>query len=135
MKREEILDTAKVCVTKDRTNTYGSPESNFSAIGRMWGIILGDKDVSPHKVALMLAALKMARLLKSPEHEDSWVDLAGYAACGGEIMHIGPEQAQDTRYTGIVTDAAVQPNICWTNANNPDSYSHWGLKNGATPAE
>lgn len=29
--------------------------------------------------------LKIARLANNPEHMDSWVDLAGYAACGGEI--------------------------------------------------
>ncbi|MFN7882545.1 MAG: DUF6378 domain-containing protein [bacterium] len=26
----------------------------------------------------------MARLKNSPNHRDSWVDLAGYAACGAE---------------------------------------------------
>jgi len=27
----------------------------------------------------------MARLFKSPNHRDSWVDLIGYAALGGEL--------------------------------------------------
>jgi hypothetical protein len=35
-------------------------------------------------VAAMLALLKIARLQQSPNHRDSWVDLAGYAACGAE---------------------------------------------------
>jgi len=36
-------------------------------------------------VALMMAAMKLARLRFNPTHEDSWVDLAGYAACGMDV--------------------------------------------------
>ena len=32
-----------------------------------------------------LTALKLARLIVSPTHTDSWVDIAGYASLGGEI--------------------------------------------------
>jgi hypothetical protein len=31
-----------------------------------------------------MVAVKQARLIISPNHEDSWVDIAGYAALGGE---------------------------------------------------
>ena len=37
------------------------------------------------QVALCLAQLKIARLIQSPEHPDSWVDLAGCAALGAEV--------------------------------------------------
>ena len=33
----------------------------------------------------MLALLKIARIASGRAKEDNWVDLAGYAACGGEI--------------------------------------------------
>jgi hypothetical protein len=33
----------------------------------------------------MLAALKISRLVESPDHEDSWVDGAGYFALGAEV--------------------------------------------------
>jgi hypothetical protein len=36
-------------------------------------------------VAIMCADLKLARFEHQPDHADSWVDLAGYAACGAEI--------------------------------------------------
>ena len=36
-------------------------------------------------VAMMCALLKIARLQNMPDHEDSWIDLAGYAACGSEV--------------------------------------------------
>jgi len=32
-----------------------------------------------------MAWVKMARLAKNPNHQDSWVDIAGYAGLGGEI--------------------------------------------------
>ena len=34
----------------------------------------------------MMALLKIARIATGGPKEDSWVDLAGYAACGGEIV-------------------------------------------------
>jgi hypothetical protein len=39
-------------------------------------------DVAPHDVAAMMALLKGSGVRWSAEREDSWVDLAGYAACG-----------------------------------------------------
>lgn len=32
-----------------------------------------------------MGLLKIARISENPQHMDSWCDLAGYAACGGEI--------------------------------------------------
>jgi hypothetical protein len=29
--------------------------------------------------------LKVARLMHTPGHVDSWVDIAGYAACGADV--------------------------------------------------
>lgn len=84
MNRSEILDTAKQAVTADRQATHGGPERSFERIGNIWGDLLG-RDVSPAQVALMLASLKIARAWDNPGHADNWVDLAGYAACGGEV--------------------------------------------------
>ena len=42
--------------------------------------IIGAKDV-----AMMMALLKIARICTGTGTEDSFIDLAGYAACGGEI--------------------------------------------------
>lgn len=44
-----------------------------------------DVSVLPETVALLMALLKAARAAQNPAHQDSWVDLAGHAACGGEI--------------------------------------------------
>lgn len=88
-KREEILDTAKKCVCGDREQDYGSPENNFQTIANLWMDYLKAKDdnldIQPKDVAAMLALLKIARIASNHAKEDNWVDLAGYAACGGEL--------------------------------------------------
>ena len=87
--REEILHTAKICVCGDREQDYGSPENNFQTIANLWIDYLSAKedvlDIQPKDVAAMLALLKIARIASGHAKMDNWVDLAGYAACGGEI--------------------------------------------------
>ena len=84
MKRAEILETAKTCVCGNREQDYGTPESNFERIAEMWTAYLG-YEVCPVDVAAMMALVKISRIASGHAKEDNWVDLAGYAACGGEI--------------------------------------------------
>lgn len=83
MKRAEILEAARVCVCGEREQDYGSPENNFEMIARLWTVYTGHT-FTQKDVAMMMALLKAARI-KSGEKADSFVDLAGYAACAGEI--------------------------------------------------
>ena len=89
MTRPEILDAAAKCVCGDREQDYGSPENNFRAIANLWIDYLGAKgfpvDIDQKDVAAMLALLKIARIASGHAKADNWIDLAGYAACGGEI--------------------------------------------------
>lgn len=90
--RKGILDEASQYVTQDRNASYGEPEDNFGAIAAVWhaqGFRKFDKHgvpvaINATDVALMLAGMKLARLKTNPSHRDSWVDLAGYAACGAD---------------------------------------------------
>lgn len=84
MKRKEILEAAERCVCGDREQDYGSPENNFNIIARLWSAYSG-YEFDAKDVAAMLALLKIARISSGHAKEDNWVDLAGYAACGGEI--------------------------------------------------
>ncbi len=83
MKRAEILEAARVCVCGEREQDYGSPENNFEMIAQLWTVYTGHT-FTRKDVAMMMALLKAARI-KSGEKADSFVDLAGYAACAGEI--------------------------------------------------
>lgn len=42
--------------------------------------------IVPEDVAALLALLKIARIATGHGKSDNWVDLAGYAACGGELQ-------------------------------------------------
>lgn len=92
MTRTEILEAAEAAVNGDRDMDYGSPESNFETIAEFWGgylrrkcIFNEDVCLLPEDVAAMMALLKIARIASGHAKADNWVDLAGYAACGGEI--------------------------------------------------
>lgn len=93
MNRSEILESARRCVVGDREEDYGNPENNFARIGKFWSAYLG-VPVNAKDVAALLALMKIARIASGHAKSDNWVDLAGYAACGGEIETEG-DNAQD----------------------------------------
>lgn len=88
MTRAEILDAARQAVTVDRAATHGNAEDGFALIASLWGAYLGD-EIGTADVASMMVLLKVARIQSNPAHADNWVDVAGYAACGGEISTRG----------------------------------------------
>lgn len=88
MTRAEILDKAKECVCGQRELDYGTPEDNFRTIANLW-TAYKLVNFTPQDVAMMMALLKIARIKSGTGTDDSFVDLAGYAACGGEIASNG----------------------------------------------
>ena len=89
MNKQDLLDQAKIAVG-DRGLNYGKPEDNFLRIAAHWEQFLlnakgTDVNITPGDVAIMMALMKIARLEHDPKHMDSWIDLAGYSACGAEI--------------------------------------------------
>ena len=90
--RERVLEQAKECVCGQREQDYGTPESNFQLIADLWNGYLGFMDhpqdqIRATDVAMMMALMKIARIRNGGGSVDSFVDLAGYAACGGEIYY------------------------------------------------
>lgn len=83
--REELLQEATKAVCADRNQTYGSPTANFERAASLSSTLLG-QPIQPHQIALILMTVKMSRLVETPEHGDSWIDIAGYAACGYETV-------------------------------------------------
>jgi len=85
MTRNDILQAAAKAVCSDRNQQYGEPEDNFKAIARLWSAYLGIH-ISPLMAAAMMILFKVGRIETSPSPtDDTFVDIAGYAACGGEI--------------------------------------------------
>ena len=90
MTRDEILDTAKELINGPKAKDYGDASDNFDRIADGWNII-AQNAVRTHgyitrkHVALMLDWLKTARLLETIDHDDSWIDKAGYTGLGGSF--------------------------------------------------
>ena len=88
--RRRVLREADRCVCGKREQDYGTPEDSFQKIGTFWTAYLNYAvKIDAEDVAAMMALLKIARISENPQQMDSWVDLAGYAACGGEITGKG----------------------------------------------
>lgn len=84
MTREEILNEAIRLTSTDRQKNYGKPLINHQRIATIWSVILG-AEITPSQVALCMAGVKIARLVETPDHEDSFIDAAAYIAIAGEI--------------------------------------------------
>lgn len=95
MKRAEILEAARVCVCGEREQDYGKLENNFETVGLLWGVylraahpefakVMAINHINAKDVAVMMGLLKVGRIATGNK-EDNFVDLAGYAACAGEV--------------------------------------------------
>ena len=84
MKKEHALAHAETLITGVRNTNYGPPEENFRRIAAGWSVIFG-APVTPRQVVLAMDWVKTARLVHSPDHEDSWIDKIGYSAIGAEL--------------------------------------------------
>lgn len=82
--RKSILAEAEKCVCTDREQQYGSPENNFARISDLWNAYK-PCGFTAHDVGVMLALLKIGRIASGVLKADNYIDLAGYAACAGEI--------------------------------------------------
>lgn len=85
MNRQDTLHRAAQAVMIDRAATHGDMEDSFDRIAALWTVLIG-VGISPAQVALMMIAFKSVRAWDNPRHDDNFVDLAGYAACGAELV-------------------------------------------------
>lgn len=86
MRKEDLLDAAKATVAT-RGDSYGTPLENMREIAELWSMYL-PHPVDPFDVCILNILQKVARLRRNHgDHQDSWIDIAGYAAVGSEVMH------------------------------------------------
>jgi len=89
--RDKILNFASDLINGPRAKDYGDALEMHRRIAAGWSEIVG-VNVSPAQVALCMAWLKIARLVETPDHFDSFVDLVAYGALAGEIQHRDPKK-------------------------------------------
>lgn len=83
MNRGDILKEAARLTSSDRQNQYGDPYTNHQRIADLWTTYL-ETQIKPEQVAICMALVKIARLMQT-QSDDSFIDLAAYAAIAGEI--------------------------------------------------
>jgi hypothetical protein len=92
-KASALLCDANNAINGPRASDYGTPAENFETCAAMWNAYLiragiarpsGGK-VRTRDVIQMMILLKSARLACSPNHRDSLLDQAGYAALAEEL--------------------------------------------------
>lgn len=84
MNRFELL-TAAADIVADRGKAYGTIWENHERIAIIWTAILG-VEITPEQVVACMIGTKLARIAQTQDHMDSWIDIAGYAACGSELV-------------------------------------------------
>ena len=102
MKAEEMLSATIKLIGGQRAQDYGDKYVNHMRIAQLWTMWLDhrkptwvpDEDeerpeiqITPYDVAMMMLLVKVARLMHSPGHQDSHIDIAGYASILEEIAN------------------------------------------------
>ena len=80
----EVMLKQAAGIVAERRTTYGDPAASMAVVARRWSITLG-RTVTPPEVVLCLIDLKLTRLGHDPGHQDSILDVAGYAAILQEL--------------------------------------------------
>ncbi|WP_136057689.1 DUF6378 domain-containing protein [Candidatus Halocynthiibacter alkanivorans] len=89
----KLLTDAADAINGERAGDYGPAIRNFEKIAGLWTALRPETPegfkvkFEPSDVATMLMCVKLARLQNTPDHEDSWKDIAGYAALGHEVSY------------------------------------------------
>lgn len=81
-------------INGSRREAYGPPERNFERIASLWSAYMAvAADAHPDQIGLsaidvchMLDLVKLARLVETPDHEDSIRDRFGYQGCYVDLV-------------------------------------------------
>ena len=88
--REDFLNKAEKLINGPRAKEYGPAKYNHERIAAIWNVILDRKfaeDIKPEDVVACMIGVKLGRLAEDMSKDDSWTDIIGYAALGGEIIN------------------------------------------------
>lgn len=86
---EDLLRKADALVNGDRNEAYGHPYDDYSRVAKIFNAITGQY-LDASDCAMLMICVKLARIghhhEKPTVHEDSLVDLAGYAWVYAQIL-------------------------------------------------
>lgn len=88
-------------VLKARGETYGSFRDNSRRVEAGLEIFDIKTDDPVKKQAVQMILLKLSRIVESPDYEDNWVDIGGYANLVVEDMKRGAEIVTGQKTVGM----------------------------------
>ena len=77
----ELLNEAADTIA-DRGATYGHYDLTMLRTSKLWSDFL-EREIEPMDVAICMALVKLARIMESPKHADSFQDMCAYIAQAG----------------------------------------------------
>ena len=83
-----LLSEASGAVSLERMEDYGRPTTNYKRIASLWNAYFQAserKEFNENDIVIAMILTKIARLIETPDHYDSWKDIAGYAAVAWSI--------------------------------------------------
>ena len=78
-KSTNVLQEADAAVSGDRGQNYGHPADDFYRVTEAAKALGIDPLSGPLHHALYMVLVKLSRLVQTPDHRDSIVDIPGYA--------------------------------------------------------
>ena len=92
MKALDVLERAISLVHGQRAKDYGDAQASFQRMADLINPIVRktDGNLSASDMAIVMIQVKIARLQESPNHADSWTDIAGHAALGAQLAVTEP---------------------------------------------
>lgn len=85
IKPSQRFDESIATLTQERGKSYGHPSTNFSNIAKLKQVVSQCKDPELRH-AMEMVCVKLARLIETPDHFDSWLDIAGYSRVAMVIL-------------------------------------------------
>lgn len=82
---DDLLAEASCLINGTRNEQYGDYEDNWIRIGELWGTLLEIEPIPPHMVGVMLATMKLSRIVSNPNHMDNYIDALAYLAGSGSL--------------------------------------------------
>ena len=82
---------------RERGLDYGDPRHNLLRIYKI-ARILGVQLRDPSDISLVFLATKLSRIVESPQREDSYLDLIGYAGILAQLRFTTPDDWSDIEF-------------------------------------
>jgi predicted metal-dependent hydrolase len=79
----ELLNEAADTIA-DRGATYGHYDLTMLRTSKLWSDFL-EREIEPMDVAICMALVKLARIMETGRHPDSWLDAVAYLAQAGHL--------------------------------------------------